>query len=74
MNWLADDGYVYVFSPSYAKTMSDSRQQTTLPAGVVRIDTKAEEFDAAYYYNLEEKATTPLSCGLGIFQVIISCC
>ena len=31
-------------------------QQTTLPAGVVRIDTKAEEFDAAYYYNLEEKA------------------
>ncbi len=40
---------VYVFSPSYAKTMSDSRQQTTLPAGVVRIDTKAEEFDAAYY-------------------------
>ena len=35
MNWLADDGYVYVFSPSYAKTMSDSRQQTTLPAGVV---------------------------------------
>ena len=56
MNWLADDGYVYVFSPSYAKTMSDSRQQTTLPAGVVRIDTKAEEFDAAYYYNLEEKA------------------
>ena len=36
---------------SYAKTMSDSRQQTTLPAGVVRIDTKAEEFDAAYYYN-----------------------
>ena len=27
-----------------------------MPAGVVRIDTKAEEFDAAYYYNLEEKA------------------
>lgn len=56
MNWLADDGYVYVFSPSYAKTMTDVRQQTTLPAGVVRIDTKTEEFDAGYYYNLEEKA------------------
>ena len=41
MNWLADDGYVYVFSPSYAKTMSDSRQRTSLPAGVVRIDTKS---------------------------------
>ena len=56
MNWLADDGYVYVFSPSYAKTMKDSRQQTTLPAGVVRIDTQTERFDDAYYYNLEEKA------------------
>lgn len=56
MDWLADDGYVYVFSPSYAKTMSDSRQQTTLPAGVVRINTQSEEFDDSYYYNLEEKA------------------
>ncbi|MCD8183968.1 MAG: DUF4374 domain-containing protein [Bacteroides sp.] len=56
MNWLADDGYVYVFSPSYAKTMKDARQQTTLPAGVVRINSKTEEFDAGYYYNLEEKA------------------
>lgn len=45
-----------MFSPSYAKTASDSRQQTSLPAGVVRIDTKTEEFDANYYYNLEEKA------------------
>lgn len=56
MNWLADDGYMYVFSPSYAKTMKDARQQTTLPAGVVRIDTKAEDFDPNYYYNLEAKA------------------
>lgn len=56
MNWLADDGYMYVFSPSYAKTMKDVRQQTTLPAGVVRIDTKAEDFDPHYYYNLEAKA------------------
>lgn len=56
MNWLADDGYMYVFSPSYAKTMKDARQQTTLPAGVVRIDTKAKDFDPDYYYNLEAKA------------------
>lgn len=56
MNWLADDGYVYVFSPSYAKTMTDSRQRTTLPAGVVRIDTKTEDFDPNYYFNLEEEA------------------
>lgn len=30
--WTADNGDVYVFSPSYAKTMSDPRQQTSLPA------------------------------------------
>lgn len=36
--------------------MSDSRQQTTLPAGVVRVNTQTEQFDDAYYYNLEEKA------------------
>ena len=54
MIWATDDGrYVYVISPSYAKTMSDVRQQTTLPAGVVRIDTETEEFDD-YYCNLEE--------------------
>ena len=54
MIWATDDGrYVYVISPSYAKTMADQRQQTTLPAGVVRIDTQTDEFDS-YYCNLEE--------------------
>lgn len=54
MIWATDDGrYVYVISPSYAKTMADVRQQTTLPAGVVRIDTQTEDFDN-YYCNLEE--------------------
>ncbi len=53
MIWATDDGkYVYVISPSYAKTMSDERQQTTLDAGVMRIDTEAEAFDD-YYCNLE---------------------
>lgn len=56
MVWKADDGFVYVFSPSYAKTMADSRQQTTLPAGVVRINTQTEAFDDSYYYNIEEKS------------------
>lgn len=50
--WEAGNGDVYVFSPSYAKTMSDSRQQTTLPAGVVRIPNGQESFDD-YYCNLE---------------------
>lgn len=45
MVWATDSGDVYVFSPSYAKTMSDVRQQTTLPAGVVRIKSGSEEFD-----------------------------
>ncbi len=56
MVWADGSGdYVYVFSPSYAKTMTDSRQQTSLPAGVMRINTATEEFDEGYYYNLEEK-------------------
>lgn len=57
MVWKADDGYLYVLSPSYAKTMKDSRQQTTLPAGVVRIDTRAAwdkiDFDPSYYKPLK---------------------
>ncbi len=53
MIWAADNGDVYVFSPSYAKTVSDSRQQTTLPAGVCRIKAGATEFDESYYYNIE---------------------
>ena len=53
--WAADNGDIYVFSPSYAKTMEDDRQKTTLPAGVVRIKAGTEEFDNDYYCNLEEQ-------------------
>ena len=52
MIWAADNGDVYVFSPSFAKTMTDARQKTTLPAGVVRIPSGSTEFDD-YYCNLE---------------------
>ena len=51
--WRAESGDLYVFSPSYAKTMADVRQQTTLPAGVVRIKAGTEEFDSDYYVNIE---------------------
>lgn len=51
--WSADNGDIYVFSPSYAKTMTDPRQQTKLPAGVVRIPAGKTDFDD-YYCNLEE--------------------
>jgi hypothetical protein len=51
--WAAESGDIYVFSPSFAKVMEDSRQQTTLPAGVMRIKAGKKEFDSSYYCNLE---------------------
>ena len=56
MIWSVDNGDIYVFSPSYAKAMDDARQRTTLPAGVMRIKSGAEEFDPGYYYNIEALA------------------
>lgn len=53
--WAADNGDIYIFSPSYAKTMEDDRQKTTLPAGVVRVKAGTSEFDDTYYVNLEEQ-------------------
>ncbi len=54
MVWATESGDVYVFSPSYAKTMADSRQQTTLPAGAMRIKAGEDDFDSNYYLNIEE--------------------
>lgn len=51
--WAADNGDVYVFSPSYAKTMTAEVQKTKLPAGVVRIKANTEAFDESYYCNIE---------------------
>lgn len=51
--WAADNGDIYVFSPSYAKTMTNTKQQTTLPAGVVRIKAGTTEFDSSYYTDIE---------------------
>ncbi len=53
MIWSADNGDIYVFSPSYAKTMADPRQQTSLPAGALRIKSGSTEFDPDYYVNIE---------------------
>ena len=53
--WEAGNGDIYVFSPSYAKTMKDARQQTILPAGVVRIPNGREDFDS-YYCDLEKQS------------------
>lgn len=51
--WAADNGDVYVFSPSYAKAQADNRQKTTLNSGVARIKAGATEFDPDYYFDLE---------------------
>lgn len=53
--WAADNGDVYVFSPSYAKIQDDARQKTTLDSGVMRIKAGATEFDDTYpVFNIEE--------------------
>ena len=52
--WPDSAGNVYVFSASYAKAMSDPRQQTTLPSGVVRIKAGTAEFDPSFYFDIEQ--------------------
>lgn len=50
--WMTDNGDIYVFSPSYAKTMTDPKQRTKLAAGVCRIPAGEEQFDS-YYCDIE---------------------
>ena len=52
--WAAENGDIYVFSPSYAKTMTAKSQRTDLAAGVCRIKAGQTTFDD-YYVNLEEQ-------------------
>lgn len=54
--WADEKGDIYVFSSSYAKTMTDDRQKTTLPAGVCRIPAGSTKFDD-YYCNIEAQST-----------------
>lgn len=51
--WAAGNGDIYVFSPSFAKTMVDPRQQTKLDAAVMRIKAGTEAFDPDYYHSIE---------------------
>lgn len=52
--WAAGNGDVYVFSASYAKNQADTRQQTSLPSGVVRIKAGEKQFDDSFYFNIED--------------------
>ncbi|MGM9811470.1 MAG: DUF4374 domain-containing protein [Muribaculaceae bacterium] len=55
--WAADNGDVYVFSPSFAKSNSDARQQTTLNSGVMRIKAGTYAFDSSYpAFDIEQAA------------------
>lgn len=59
--WAADNGDIYVFSPSFAKSQSDPRQQTRHNSGVMRIKSGATEFDAAYgMVDIESVAGCPI--------------
>ena len=59
--WAADNGDLYVFSPGYGRTATSSadlkKVTGQLPSGVVRIKAVETQFDANYYYNLEEQGT-----------------
>lgn len=55
--WAADNGDIYVFSPSYAKLQSDPRQRTKHPSSVMRIKKGMMEFDNTYKpFNIEAAA------------------
>lgn len=72
--WTADNGDVYVFSPSYAKTMTAEVQKTTLPAGVVRIKANAEGLILIIIVIWRHRRVVRHSCVVGISRKIISCC
>lgn len=57
--WAADNGDIYVFSPSYAKLQSDPRQRTKHPSSVMRIKKGATEFDSTYEpFDIEAAASS----------------
>lgn len=62
--WAADNGDIYVFSPSYAKLQSDPRQRTTHPSSVMRIKKGATEFDSTYEpFDIEAAANSATRAG-----------
>ena len=50
--WAAENGDIYVFSPSYARTQTKDGQKGSLKAGVCRIPAGKDDFDN-YYVDLE---------------------
>ena len=59
--WAAENGDIYVFSPSYARLQADARLKSTHTSKVMRIKAGATEFDETYgAVDLESKAGMPL--------------
>ena len=66
-SFLADNGDIYLFSPSYNKSFAGTTYDAikgSTPAGVVRIKNGEEDFDDSFYCNLEA-----LTGGLSFKQV-----
>lgn len=59
--WAADNGDIYVFSPSYGRTATSTDELKkvtgTKPSGVMRIKAGETTFDDSYYVNLETIGT-----------------
>lgn len=68
--WAADNGDIYVFSPSYAKIASDDpRLQTKHPSSVMRIKKGATEFDSTYEpFDIEEASNNILGESLPMYR------
>ncbi len=71
--WADDKGDVYVFSPSYAKTMTSDLQKATVNAGVARIPNGANDFDD-YYCDIESLSGAIHSFATGISATVTSLC
>lgn len=75
--WAADNGDLYVFSPGYGRTATSSadlkKVTGQLPSGVVRIKAGETQFDANYYYNLEEQGTAIRCSAVGTSRPTTSC-
>ncbi len=50
---MGENGYLYVFSSSY-------NDETTLPSGVIRLNTSTDEFDEDFYINIQELSGTKI--------------
>ena len=74
MLWKADDGYVYVFSPSYAKTMKSDLQKTSLRrVQYVSIPPRKNSMKTTISPSPTTVGKRPHSFAAGSSLVIISC-